>query len=160
MGGTGVVGFSLINIFKALKIKSYLSYRCEEGKNYLENFPHLVPVDILSLPSLKDKIQVIDLVGGDLALNIIKLLGTQMIQFITVPTYSFDRIRNACDERDIPNASFIVKSNTQQINDLLQIVRTTKLKYDNFNIFKLSDVSDVFEKYGRGEIKGRIIFEP
>jgi NADPH:quinone reductase len=163
LGATGGVGFSLINISQYFGRRSFGSYRSPEGYKYLSSYNAITPVSVNELSAFFENnsaIDVIDLVGGELVLGLMKEHKNKIKHIVTVPSSTAQEVLEAAIEYDIQAYSFIVKSSAERMNELIKIKNQNQLKFDEGRIFPLERISEVFRTYQKHDFKGKIFVDP
>jgi NADPH2:quinone reductase len=163
LGATGGVGFSLINIVKYFNRKCFGSYRSPEGFEFLSIFKSITPVSLEKLANFFEKnlaVDVIDLVGGELMLGLMKQHQNKIKHIVTVPSSSAKKILETAVELNILANTFIVKASTERMSELLKMTNHNQLKFDEGRIFSLSQMGEVFNTYQKHDFKGKIFVDP
>jgi NADPH2:quinone reductase len=163
LGSTGSVGTVLLQILSQKNSNSFYSYRRDESKKLINSFPNSIPISIDDLIKEKKfssgKFGFMDLVGGEIAMQVIKQYQDQLTSVVTVPTYSANEIEQLCEKYKVDFKHFVVKPNTNQTKELLSV-----FKENNFSLpaktFKLNEVEKLFDFYLNHSNLGKISIDP
>lgn len=163
LGSTGSVGTVLLQILSQKNSNSFYSYRRDESKELINSFPNSIPISIDDLIKEKNfslgKFGIIDLVGGEIAMQVIKQYQDQLTSVVTVPTYSANEIEWLCEKNKVDFKHFVVKPNTNQTKELLSMFKEKNLPLPA-KTFKLNEVDKLFDFYLNHSNLGKISINP
>ncbi len=163
LGATGGVGFSLINITKYFGRHTFGTFRDLQGLKYLSCYESITPISIEDINLFFDnnmEIDLIDLVGGEFMLTLMKQHKDKIKNIITVPSYSASAILEAATRWNIHAVTFIVKKSVERMIELIEIKNHNRLQLEASGTFHLNKISDVFKTYQRRDFKGKIFLNP
>lgn len=158
LGSTGSVGLSLIEILKQTKCRNYFSYRSQAALEFLEEYDNALPINLKESYRLEDKFTLIDLVGGETALNFIKKNKSNIEAVISVPTYSATEVQAKCEKSSIQFNHFVVKPNVEDTKKILSIFKEYKTNLPA-KIFYLEQVEQLFDFYLKQSNIGKIVID-
>ena len=161
LGGTGGVGFSLMCLLSGSNRKVYSTYRDKDGYQFINNFNGITPVNSAEVDQLckEEQFDILDLIGGDFVVNLIKSNTLNISTLITVPTYSNIIVSETASQKGIEVHHFIIKQSTDDISSLLEMMINNKFELYMFKEFSLSEIREVFTTFRERSFRGKILIK-
>jgi NADPH2:quinone reductase len=159
LAGAGGVGHIAVQIALAAKAEVYTT--CSEANlDYLATLgAHAINYQFSPASErLSDVDVLIDLVGGDVALDALKCLSDGA-RVITIPTMSAPLV---CDKAQLLGFSaegMLVDPSAKQLETLLYMVSVGLLKVEIQKIFALDDVVDAHRQIETGRTRGKVLLD-
>jgi len=163
LGATGGVGVSLLGITRFHLHETFGTYRTPEGQRYLERTPGISGVDLQDLASFfnqQSEVDVIDLVGGDLMISLLKAQAKKIRRLVTVPSFSSQLILTEAQKLRIEAKTFIVSPSVSRMGELVRIMNDQTVSPEIGMVISLEKVNEVFRIYQSGNVPGKIFIDP
>ncbi|EHZ2653402.1 NADP-dependent oxidoreductase [Vibrio vulnificus] len=159
LAGAGGVGHLAVQIAVAAKAEVYttcsernLDYMATLGA-YAINYQFAPASERLS-----DVDVLIDLVGGDVALDALKCLKDNA-RVVTVPTLSAEMICEKAKLLGFEATGMLVEPDPQQLDTLLYMVGVGLLKTEIQRIYPMHEVSDAHKQIETGHTRGKVLLD-
>ncbi|POF54060.1 zinc-binding dehydrogenase, partial [Vibrio vulnificus] len=107
---------------------------------------------------LSDVDVLIDLVGGDVALDALKCLKDNA-RVVTVPTLSAEMICEKAKLLGFEATGMLVEPDPQQLDTLLYMVGVGLLKTEIQRIYPMHEVSDAHKQIETGHTRGKVLLD-
>ena len=159
LAGAGGVGHLAVQLAVAAKAQVFTT--CSEvNLDYLATLGahavnyHFSPVS----ERVEDADVLIDLVGGDAALDALKCLKDGA-KVVTVPTLSAELICEKAQLLGFVATAMLVDPNPQQLDTLLYMVSIGLLKIEIYQIYLMDQVVDAHKQMETGHTRGKILLD-
>ncbi len=159
LGGAGGVGHIAIQLAVA-RAKQVFTTCGESNLDYMATLGatafnyHVAPVS----ESLQDADVLIDLIGGDVAVDALKSLK-QGARVVTIPTITADQVKEAGAKQGVSVEGMLVEPNNDQLSYLLEQVGSGSLKLDIQQVFALSEVVQAHQQVESGHTRGKVVID-
>jgi NADPH:quinone reductase len=159
LAGAGGVGHLAVQIALAAKAEVYTTCS-EENLDYLATLgAHAINYNFAPVSQRLDNIDVlIDLVGGDIALDALKCLADNA-RVVTVPTLTADMICEKATLLGFNASGMLVKPDTEQLNTLLYMVSVGLLKTEIQQVFPMDQVKLAHSQVETGHTRGKVLLD-
>jgi len=101
---------------------------------------------------------LIDLVGGDAALDALKCLNDNA-RVVTVPTLSAELICEKAKMLGFEATGILVDPNPEQLNTMLYMVSVGLLKTEIQQVYPMSDVQQAHTQIESGHTRGKVLLD-
>ncbi|WP_282065248.1 NADP-dependent oxidoreductase [Vibrio rotiferianus] len=159
LAGAGGVGHLAVQIAVATKAEVFTT--CS-GRNldYLATLgAHAVNYQFAPVSERVEDVDVlIDLVGGDAALDALKCL-TDNARVITVPTITAELICEKAKLLGFEASGMLVKPDREQLDTLLYMVGVGLLKTEVQHVYPMSEVVEAHKQVESGRTRGKILLD-
>ena len=159
LGGAGGVGHLAVQLAVATKAEVYTT--CS-GVNldYLATLgAHAINYEFAPVSERLTEVDVlIDLVGGDVALDALKCLKDGA-RVVTVPTISAEMICEKASMLGFDAKGMLVDPDPEQLNTMLYMVSVGLLKVDIQQIFPYKQVADAHRQIETGHTRGKVLLD-
>ncbi|NOH51109.1 NADP-dependent oxidoreductase [Vibrio rotiferianus] len=159
LAGAGGVGHLAVQIAVATKAEVFTT--CS-GRNldYLATLgAHAVNYQFSPVSERVEDVDVlIDLVGGDAALDALKCL-TDNARVITVPTITAELICEKAKLLGFEASGMLVKPDREQLDTLLYMVGVGLLKTEVQHVYPMSEVVEAHKQVESGRTRGKILLD-
>lgn len=159
LAGAGGVGHLAVQIAVATKAEVFTT--CS-GRNldYLATLgAHAVNYQFAPVSERVEDVDVlIDLVGGDAALDALKCL-TDNARVITVPTITAELICEKAKLLGFEASDMLVKPDREQLDTLLYMVGVGLLKTEVQHVYPMSEVVEAHKQVESGRTRGKILLD-
>ncbi|MFV0447908.1 MAG: NADP-dependent oxidoreductase [Vibrio sp.] len=159
LAGAGGVGHLAIQIALAAKAEVYTT--CSESNlDYLATLgAHAINYQFAPVSQRIEKVDVlIDLVGGDAALDALKCLNDNA-RVITVPTLSAELICEKAKMLGFQATGMLVDPNPEQLDTMLYMVSVGLLKTEIQQIYPMDEVQQAHQQIETGHTRGKILLD-
>ncbi|EKO3658690.1 NADP-dependent oxidoreductase [Vibrio metschnikovii] len=157
LAGAGGVGHIALQIALATKAEVYTT--CSEANlDYLATLgAHAINYQFAPVSQRLEEVDVlIDLVGGDAALDALKCLK-DAARVVTVPTLSAELICEKAKLLGFDACGMLVDPNPEQLDTMLYMVGVGLLKIEIQRIYTLQEVQQAHEQIATGHTRGKIL---
>ncbi len=157
LAGAGGVGHLAIQIAVAAKAEVYTT--CSESNlDYLATLgAHAINYQFAPASERVSEVDVlIDLVGGDTALDALKCLKDGA-RVVTVPTLTADMICQKANLLGFEASGMLVEPNKEQMDTLMYMVSVGILKTEIQAIYDLDDVQHAHQHVEGGHTRGKVL---
>ncbi|ENG7518490.1 NADP-dependent oxidoreductase [Vibrio harveyi] len=159
LAGAGGVGHLAVQIAVATKAEVFTTCS-ERNLDYLATLgAHAVNYQFAPVSERVEDVDVlIDLVGGDAALDALKCL-TDNARVITVPTISAELICEKAKLLGFEASGMLVEPDREQLDTLLYMVGVGLLKTEVQHVYPMTDVIDAHKQVESGRTRGKILLD-
>tara|TARA_Y100001956_G_scaffold82655_1_gene104573 strand:+ start:1538 stop:2488 length:951 start_codon:yes stop_codon:yes gene_type:complete len=159
LAGAGGVGHIAIQVAVAAKAEVFTT--CSEANlDYMATLgAHAVNYQFAPVSERVEEADVlIDLVGGDVALDALKCLKDGA-KVVTVPTLSAELICEKAKLLGFEATGMLVDPNPEQLDALIYMVSVGLLKTEIFNIYPMDQVAEAHKQIETGHTRGKILLD-
>ncbi|SON48091.1 NADP-dependent oxidoreductase [Vibrio tapetis] len=159
LAGAGGVGHLAVQIAVAAQAEVYTT--CSEANlDYLATLgAHAINYQFAPVSERVEDVDVlIDLVGGDAALDALKCLKDNA-RVITVPTLSAELICEKAQILGFKASGMLVEADPEQLDTMLYMVSVGILKTEIQKIYPFSSVSDAHRQVETGRTRGKALLD-
>lgn len=159
LAGAGGVGHIAIQVAVAAKAEVFTT--CSEANlDYMATLgAHAVNYQFAPVSERVEEADVlIDLVGGDAALDALKCLKDGG-KVVTVPTLSAELICEKAKMLGFEASGMLVDPNPEQLDALLYMVSVGLVKTEIQQVFAMSEVSEAHRQIETGHTRGKILLD-
>ncbi|EHZ2743390.1 NADP-dependent oxidoreductase [Vibrio vulnificus] len=159
LAGAGGVGHLAVQIAVAAKAEVYTTCS-ERNLDYMATLgAHAINYQFAPASErLSDVDVLIDLVGGDVALDALKCLKDNA-RVVTVPTLSAEMICEKAKLLGFEATGMLVEPDPQQLDTLLYMVGVGLLKTEIQRIYPMHEVSDAHKQIETGHTRGKVLLD-
>ncbi|MGV2987228.1 NADP-dependent oxidoreductase [Vibrio sp. E150_011] len=159
LAGAGGVGHIAVQIAVAAKADVYTTCS-ERNLDYLATLgAHAINYEFAPASErISDVDVLIDLVGGDVALDALKCLKDHA-RVITIPTLSVQRVCEKATLLGFSASGMLVSPDTKQMETLLYMVSVGLLKTEIQHIYPLHDVVDAHKQVETSRTRGKVLLD-
>ncbi|HDY8227596.1 NADPH:quinone reductase [Vibrio vulnificus] len=159
LAGAGGVGHLAVQIAVAAKAEVYTTCS-ERNLDYMATLgAHAINYQFAPASErLSDVDVLIDLVGGDVALDALKCLKDNA-KVVTVPTLSAEMICEKAKLLGFEATGMLVEPDPQQLDTLLYMVGVGLLKTEIQRIYPMYEVSDAHKQIETGHTRGKVLLD-
>ncbi|EGQ7756765.1 TPA: NADP-dependent oxidoreductase [Vibrio vulnificus] len=159
LAGAGGVGHLAVQIAVAAKAEVYTTCS-ERNLDYMATLgAHAINYQFAPASErLSDVDVLIDLVGGDVALDALKCLKDNA-RVVTVPTLSAEMICEKAKLLGFEATGMLVEPAPQQLDTLLYMVGVGLLKTEIQRIYPMHEVSDAHKQIETGHTRGKVLLD-
>ncbi|HHP0513455.1 TPA: NADP-dependent oxidoreductase [Vibrio harveyi] len=159
LAGAGGVGHLAVQIAVATKAEVFTTCS-ERNLDYLATLgAHAVNYQFAPVSERVEDVDVlIDLVGGDAALDALKCL-TDNARVITVPTITAELICEKAKLLGFEASGMLVEPDREQLDTLLYMVGVGLLKTEVQHVYPMTDVIEAHEQVESGRTRGKILLD-
>ncbi|EHV5550544.1 NADP-dependent oxidoreductase [Vibrio vulnificus] len=159
LAGAGGVGHLAVQIAVAAKAEVYTTCS-ERNLDYMATLgAHAINYQFAPASErLSDVDVLIDLVGGDVALDALKCLKDNA-RVVTVPTLSAEMICEKAKLLGFEATGMLVEPDPQQLDTLLYMVGVGLLKTEIQRIYPMYEVSDAHKQIETGHTRGKVLLD-
>ncbi|MCF8778786.1 NADP-dependent oxidoreductase [Vibrio sp. IRLE0018] len=159
LAGAGGVGHLAVQIAVAAKAEVYTTCS-ERNLDYMATLgAHAINYQFAAASErLSDVDVLIDLVGGDVALDALKCLKDNA-RVVTVPTLSAEMICEKAKLLGFEAMGMLVDPDPQQLDTLLYMVGVGLLKTEIQRIYPMHEVSDAHKQIETGHTRGKVLLD-
>jgi len=159
LAGAGGVGHLAVQIAIAAKAEVYTT--CSESNlDYLATLgAHAINYQFAPVSQRIEKVDVlIDLVGGDAALDALKCLNDNA-RVVTVPTLSAELICEKAKMLGFQATGMLVDPNPEQLDTMLYMVSVGLLKTEIQHIYPMDEVQQAHKQIETGHTRGKVLLD-
>ncbi|HAS6259709.1 TPA: NADP-dependent oxidoreductase [Vibrio vulnificus] len=159
LAGAGGVGHLAVQIAVAAKAEVYTTCS-ERNLDYMATLgAHAINYQFAPASErLSDVDVLIDLVGGDVALDALKCLKDNA-RVVTVPTLSAEMICEKAKLLGFEATGMLVEPDPQQLDTLLYMVGVGLLKTEIQRIYPMYEVSDAHKQIETAHTRGKVLLD-
>ncbi|MHA2740130.1 NADP-dependent oxidoreductase [Vibrio harveyi] len=159
LAGAGGVGHLAVQIAVATKAEVFTTCS-ERNLDYLATLgAHAVNYQFAPVSERVEDVDVlIDLVGGDAALDALKCL-TDNARVITVPTITAELICEKAKLLGFEASGMLVEPDHEQLDTLLYMVGVGLLKTEVQHVYPMTDVIEAHKQVESGRTRGKILLD-
>ncbi|EKO3818844.1 NADP-dependent oxidoreductase [Vibrio harveyi] len=159
LAGAGGVGHLAVQIAVATKAEVFTTCS-ERNLDYLATLgAHAVNYQFAPVSERVEDVDVlIDLVGGDAALDALKCL-TDNARVITVPTITAELICEKAKLLGFEASGMLVEPDREQLDTLLYMVGVGLLKTEVQHVYQMTDVIEAHKQVESGRTRGKILLD-
>ncbi|HDM8202364.1 TPA: NADP-dependent oxidoreductase [Vibrio harveyi] len=159
LAGAGGVGHLAVQIAVATKAEVFTTCS-ERNLDYLATLgAHAVNYQFAPVSERVEDVDVlIDLVGGDAALDALKCL-TDNARVITVPTITAELICEKAKLLGFKASGMLVEPDREQLDTLLYMVGVGLLKTEVQHVYPMTDVIEAHKQVESGRTRGKILLD-
>ncbi|EGQ7981695.1 NADP-dependent oxidoreductase [Vibrio vulnificus] len=159
LAGAGGVGHLAVQIAVAAKAEVYTTCS-ERNLDYMATLgAHAINYQFAPASErLSDVDVLIDLVGGDVALDALKCLKDNA-RVVTVPTLSAEMICEKAKLLGFEATGMLVEPDPQQLDTLLYMVGVGLLKTEIQRIYPMHEVSDAHKQIETAHTRGKVLLD-
>ncbi|OZT83800.1 NADPH:quinone reductase [Vibrio sp. 03_296] len=159
LAGAGGVGHLAVQIAVAAKAEVYTTCS-ERNLDYMATLgAHAINYQFAPASErLSDVDVLIDLVGGDVALDALKCLKDNA-RVVTVPTLSAEMICEKAKLLGFEAMGMLVEPDPQQLDTLLYMVGVGLLKTEIQRIYPMHEVSDAHKQIETAHTRGKVLLD-
>ncbi|MHA2859760.1 NADP-dependent oxidoreductase [Vibrio harveyi] len=159
LAGAGGVGHLAVQIAVAAKAEVFTTCS-ERNLDYLATLgAHAVNYQFAPVSERVEDVDVlIDLVGGDAALDALKCL-TDNARVITVPTITAELICEKAKLLGFEASGMLVEPDREQLDTLLYMVGVGLLKTEVQHVYPMTDVIEAHKQVESGRTRGKILLD-
>ncbi|NVC64479.1 NADP-dependent oxidoreductase [Vibrio sp. 05-20-BW147] len=159
LAGAGGVGHLAVQIAVAAKAEVYTTCS-ERNLDYMATLgAHAINYQFAAASErLSDVDVLIDLIGGDVALDALKCLKDNA-RVVTVPTLSAEMICEKAKLLGFEATGMLVEPDPQQLDTLLYMVGVGLLKTEIQRIYPMHEVSDAHKQIETGHTRGKVLLD-
>lgn len=159
LAGAGGVGHLAVQIAVAAKAEVYTTCS-ERNLDYMATLgAHAINYQFAPASErLSDVDVLIDLVGGDVALDALKCLKDNA-RVVTVPTLSAEMICEKAKLLGFEATGMLVEPDPQQLDTLLYMVGVGLLKTEIQHIYPMHEVSDAHKQIETAHTRGKVLLD-
>jgi len=159
LAGAGGVGHLAVQLAVATQAEVYAS--CSEANlDYLAKLgAHAINYQFAPVSERISEVDVlIDLVGGDIALDALKCLKDKA-RVVTIPTISKDLICEKAEMLGFSACGMLVEPNAEQLDAMLYMVSVGLLKVDVQPAMSYKNVVEAHHQIETGHTRGKIVLD-
>ncbi|MDB1123016.1 NADP-dependent oxidoreductase [Vibrio algarum] len=159
LAGAGGVGHIAVQIAIAAQAEVYTT--CSEANlDYLANLgAHAINYQFAAVSErLSDVDVLIDLIGGDVALDALKCLKDEA-RVITIPTITRDLICEKAEMLGFNASGILVEPSPEQLEAMLYMVGVGLLKVDVQPAISYKDVIEAHRRLETGHTRGKLVLD-
>lgn len=159
LAGAGGVGHLAVQIALAAKAEVYTT--CSESNlDYLATLgAHAINYNFEPVSQRLEEVDVlIDLVGGDAALDALKCLKDDA-RVVTVPTLSAELICEKAKLLGFAATGMLVDPNPEQLDTMLYMVSVGLLKTEIQHVYPLTEVAQAHSQIESGHTRGKVLLD-
>ncbi|MDE1335927.1 NADP-dependent oxidoreductase [Vibrio aestuarianus] len=159
LAGAGGVGHLAVQIALAAKAEVYTT--CSESNlDYLATLgAHAINYNFAPVSQRLEEVDVlIDLVGGDAALDALKCLKDEA-RVVTVPTLSAELICEKAKLLGFEATGMLVDPNPEQLDTMLYMVSVGLLKTEIQHIYPLDEAVAAHQQIETGHTRGKVLLD-
>ncbi len=159
LAGAGGVGHLAVQFALAAKAEVYTT--CSENNiDYLATLgAHAINYNFAPVSQRIEEVDVlIDLVGGDVALDALKCLKDNA-RVVTVPTLSAELICEKAQMLGFEASGMLVSPNPEQLDTMLYMVSVGLLKTEIQHIYPMEDVQQAHRQIETGHTRGKVLLD-
>ncbi|MGR2702484.1 NADP-dependent oxidoreductase [Vibrio campbellii] len=159
LAGAGGVGHIAVQIAVATKAEVFTTCS-ERNLDYLATLgAHAVNYQFAPVSERVEDVDVlIDLVGGDAALDALKCL-TDNARVITVPTITAELICEKAKLLGFEASGMLVEPEREQLDTLLYMVGVGLLKTEIQQVYPMNEVVDAHKQVESGRTRGKVLLD-
>ena len=159
LAGAGGVGHLAVQIALAAKAEVYTTCS-EDNLDYLATLgAHAINYNFAPVSQRLEKIDVlIDLVGGDAALDALKCLSDNA-RVVTVPTITAELICEKAKLLGFEASGILVDPNPEQLDTMLYMVSVGLLKIEIFQVYPLTEADKAHQQIETGHTRGKVLLD-
>ncbi|WP_068712078.1 NADP-dependent oxidoreductase [Vibrio tritonius] len=159
LAGAGGVGHLAVQIALAAKAEVYTTCS-EDNLDYLATLgAHAINYNFAPASQRLEKIDVlIDLVGGDAALDALKCLNDNA-RVVTVPTITAELICEKAKLLGFEASGILVDPNPEQLDTMLYMVSVGLLKIEIFHVYPLNEADKAHQQIETGHTRGKVLLD-
>ncbi|MFC3024780.1 NADP-dependent oxidoreductase [Vibrio zhugei] len=159
LAGAGGVGHLAVQIALATKAEVYTTCS-EDNLDYLATLgAHAINYNFEPASQRLDNVDVlIDLVGGEVALDALKCLSDNA-RVVTVPTISAEMICEKAQMLGFSATGMLVDPQPEQLDTMLYMVSVGLLKVEIFKTYPMSAAVDAHKQIESGHTRGKILLD-
>lgn len=159
LAGAGGVGHLAVQIALAAKAEVYTTCS-EDNLDYLATLgAHAINYNFAPASQRLEKIDVlIDLVGGDAALDALKCLNDNA-RVVTVPTITAELICEKAKLLGFEASGILVDPNPEQLDTMLYMVSVGLLKIEIFQVYPLNEADKAHQQIETGHTRGKVLLD-
>ncbi|MGL0958122.1 NADP-dependent oxidoreductase [Vibrio vulnificus] len=159
LAGAGGVGHLAVQIAVAAKAEVYTTCS-ERNLDYMATLgAHAINYQFAPASErLTDVDVLIDLIGGDVALDALKCLKDNA-RVVTVPTLSAEMICEKAKLLGFEATGMLVEPDPQQLDTLLYMVGVGLLKTEIQRIYPMHEVRDAHKQIETGHTRGKVLLD-
>ncbi|HGY9589648.1 TPA: NADP-dependent oxidoreductase [Vibrio harveyi] len=159
LAGAGGVGHLAVQIAVATKAEVFTTCS-ERNLDYLATLgAHAVNYQFAPVSERVEDVDVlIDLVGGDAALDALKCL-TDNARVITVPTITAELICEKAKLLGFEASGMLVEPDREQLDTLLYMVGVGLLKTEVQHVYPMTDVIEAHKQVESGRTRGKVLLD-
>ncbi|RQW62934.1 NADP-dependent oxidoreductase [Vibrio viridaestus] len=157
LAGAGGVGHLAIQFALAAKAEVYTT--CSESNlDYMATLgAHAINYEFAPASERLENIDVlIDLLGGDIALDALKCL-TDNARVVTVPTITAEMICEKAKLLGFEATGMLVDPDPEQMDTMLYMVSVGLLKVEIQKVYPFSDVAEAHQQIESGHTRGKVL---
>ncbi|MCL9781005.1 NADP-dependent oxidoreductase [Vibrio sp. S4M6] len=159
LAGAGGVGHLAVQVAVAAKAEVYTT--CSESNlDYMATLgAHAINYEFAPVSERLEEVDVlIDLVGGDAALDAMKCLRDNA-RIVTVPTISAEMICEKAKMLGFQAMGILVEPDPEQLDTMLYMVSVGLLKTEIQKVYPMSDVADAHRQIETGHTRGKVLLD-
>lgn len=159
LAGAGGVGHLAVQIAVAAKAEVYTTCS-ERNLDYMATLgAHAINYQFAPASERVEEVDVlIDLVGGDAALDALKCLKDGA-RVVTVPTLSAELICEKAKLLGFEATGMLVDPNPEQLDTMLYMVSVGLLKTEIQSVYPMTDVVTAHEQVETGHTRGKVLLD-
>ncbi|MGY3568745.1 NADP-dependent oxidoreductase [Vibrio paucivorans] len=159
LAGAGGVGHLAVQIAVAAKAEVYTTCS-ERNLDYMATLgAHAINYQFAPASERVEEVDVlIDLVGGDAALDALKCLKDGA-RVVTVPTLSAELICEKAKLLGFEATGMLVDPNPEQLDTMLYMVSVGLLKTEIQTVYPMTDVVNAHEQVETGHTRGKVLLD-
>ncbi|MCE0494215.1 NADP-dependent oxidoreductase [Vibrio salinus] len=157
LAGAGGVGHLAIQFAVAAKAEVYTTCS-ERNLDYMATLgAHAINYEFAPVSERLENIDVlIDLVGGDIALDALKCLNDNA-RVVTIPTISAEMICEKAKLLGFDATGMLVDPDPEQMDTMLYMISVGLLKVEIQKIYPYTEVADAHKQMESGHTRGKIL---
>lgn len=159
LAGAGGVGHLAVQVAVAAKAEVYTT--CSENNlDYMATLgAHAINYQFAPVSERLEEVDVlIDLVGGDAALDAMKCLRDNA-RIVTVPTITAEMICEKAKMLGFEASGIMVEPDPEQLDTMLYMVSVGLLKTEIQKVYPMSDVADAHRQIETGHTRGKVLLD-
>ncbi len=159
LAGAGGVGHLAVQVAVAAKAEVYTT--CSESNlDYMATLgAHAINYQFAPVSERLEEVDVlIDLVGGDAALDAMKCLRDNA-RIVTVPTISAEMICEKAKMLGFQASGMMVEPDPEQLDTMLYMVSVGLLKTEIQKVYPMSDVAEAHKQIETGHTRGKVLLD-
>ncbi len=159
LAGAGGVGHIAVQIAVAAKAEVYTTCS-ERNLDYMATLgAHAINYQFAPASERLQEVDVlIDLVGGEVALDALKCLKDNA-RVITVPTLTAEMICEKAKMLGFEASGMLVEPTPEQLNTLLYMVGVGLLKSEIQQVFPMTEVAAAHQQIESGHTRGKVLLD-
>lgn len=159
LAGAGGVGHLAVQIALAAKAEVYTTCS-EQNLDYLATLgAHAINYNFAPASQRLEEVDVlIDLVGGDAALDALKCLKDHA-RIVTVPTLSAELICEKAKLLGFEATGMLVDPNPEQLDTMLYMVSVGLLKTEIQAVYPMAEVAAAHQQIETGHTRGKVLLD-